>query len=120
MRSVDVEAGVCEPLLVRAREERVEYYMEHGHDVFYILTNASDHHYYQVTYPIPPSPFTYSLKVMTAASNQPSYWSSYYQPPHGVSPTTTLSSGSFPVLCSRLSRYVIAPFSVNGEMCVAN
>ncbi len=56
MRSVDVEAGVCEPLLVRAREERVEYYMEHGHGVFYILTNASDHHYYQVTFNIPPFP----------------------------------------------------------------
>ena len=52
MRTLDAQTGSCEPLLVRPREEGVEYYMEHGHnDIFYILTNAPSGCYYKVPPP---------------------------------------------------------------------
>ena len=36
---VDVATLPSMPTLVRRREELVEYYMDHAHDRFYVLTN---------------------------------------------------------------------------------
>lgn len=37
-----------DPILVRKRQPRVEYYMDHAHGRFYILTNAGQEGEYEV------------------------------------------------------------------------
>ncbi|XP_064399872.1 prolyl endopeptidase-like [Halichondria panicea] len=95
MRTLDAQTGSCEPLLVRPREEGVEYYMEHGHnDIFYILTNAPSGCYY---------------KVMIAASHQPSSWTHYYQPPQGtVLLDLELYSGGLLLYCLKEGAPIVA------------
>ena len=46
MRSHDLS---CDPELVRRREPGVEYYIDHAHNRFYILTNAGEDREYKVT-----------------------------------------------------------------------
>ena len=48
VRILDCRDGKASAQLVRAREPGIEYYIEHCHGVFYILTNYPDGENYQV------------------------------------------------------------------------
>lgn len=66
---VDMTTRPLAPTLVRPREELVEYYIDHAHACFYVLTNlGSDQEY----------------KVMTGKTARPDQWDLYFKPRNEV------------------------------------